>query len=463
MWSVHAPLRAFWRRDRMDDELAEEIGTHLELRRQALIEHRAGRRGRGGRGAPAVRERHGRARAIARSVGQPAPHRLRQDLTFGVRMIGADARAERGRGADRRARRRHQLRDLRLRHQPAPRARSSRTPTRWSGSTTAGRCSVRPIRTTWTTAIEPRAFTDLAAFAVDQGRGRDRAAQAGADPARCWRPATTSPRCRCERPSAARSDPRTICPPLGTATAVVSDGFWAPPVQSRSRDPRADHRAELQAVHHRRRAAGGVQRRANAGQQPVSSRHLAAVVDAAAARGLATPGWWSARPGGDCRPSDGCATASRWLRRGRRSRAVAAAMDREYPEKRHPRAPWVARVTDFDPPLPADRRRHRDAVLLATAAMLVLLIAGANVGRPADRACVGAAPRGRGAAGARAPGARESSGSSWSKARCWSLIGTLIGWLVASWGIQAALSSGASETLAWSFTPNVWTSSSRSC
>ena len=32
------PLRTFLRRDRLDDELAEEIGVHIDLRRRALIE-----------------------------------------------------------------------------------------------------------------------------------------------------------------------------------------------------------------------------------------------------------------------------------------------------------------------------------------------------------------------------------------------------------------------------------------
>jgi hypothetical protein len=37
MGSVLRRLRALWRRDRLDDELAEEIGTHIELRRHELI------------------------------------------------------------------------------------------------------------------------------------------------------------------------------------------------------------------------------------------------------------------------------------------------------------------------------------------------------------------------------------------------------------------------------------------
>ena len=40
-----------------------------------------------------------------------------------------------------------------------------------------------------------------------------------------------------------------------------------PPVQSRPRDPRPDHRTELQAVHHRRGSARTLQRRTDAGRQ----------------------------------------------------------------------------------------------------------------------------------------------------------------------------------------------------
>ena len=38
MLSVLRRLVAFFRRDRLDDDLAEEIRLHLELRRQALVD-----------------------------------------------------------------------------------------------------------------------------------------------------------------------------------------------------------------------------------------------------------------------------------------------------------------------------------------------------------------------------------------------------------------------------------------
>ena len=39
MMSVIRRLLTFFRRDRLDDELAEEIRLHLDLRRRALVEH----------------------------------------------------------------------------------------------------------------------------------------------------------------------------------------------------------------------------------------------------------------------------------------------------------------------------------------------------------------------------------------------------------------------------------------
>ena len=87
MGSVVRRLRAFLRRDRLDDELAEEIGTHIELRRRALIEQGwpareaaiEARRQFGNVTAAREQSRDHWSNALLTAFGQ--------DVRFGVRMI----------------------------------------------------------------------------------------------------------------------------------------------------------------------------------------------------------------------------------------------------------------------------------------------------------------------------------------------------------------------------------------
>src|SRR5688572_12601676 len=88
MGSVMRRLRALWRRDRLDDELAEEIGTHIELRRQELIAQ-----GWPPSGAAAeARRQFGNVTALREQSRDqwisPLLTAFAQDLRFGVRMIG---------------------------------------------------------------------------------------------------------------------------------------------------------------------------------------------------------------------------------------------------------------------------------------------------------------------------------------------------------------------------------------
>src|SRR5687768_8636643 len=87
MWSLIRWLRAFLRRDRLDDELAEEIGVHLDLRRRALIE----------RGIPAdlagceARRQFGNVLAVREQSREhwsnAALSGLAQDVKSGARMM----------------------------------------------------------------------------------------------------------------------------------------------------------------------------------------------------------------------------------------------------------------------------------------------------------------------------------------------------------------------------------------
>ena len=78
---------AMFRRDRLDDELAEEIGQHIELRRQALVE-----RGMDPRQADwEARRAFGNVTAIREETrdmwGFPSVDTLAQDLRYGVRLL----------------------------------------------------------------------------------------------------------------------------------------------------------------------------------------------------------------------------------------------------------------------------------------------------------------------------------------------------------------------------------------
>ena len=200
----------YFKRGRLDDELAEEISTHIDLRRRALIEQ----------GWPApeaaaeARRQFGNVtavpRAIARSLGQRPPHSVRAGCEIRREDDDACARPERDRRADHHARCRHQRRDLRLRHQPAPRSRSAarRHPRLAGRRPAAARADVSGLRGLPRSDAGVHRSRDVRG---DEGRSPlrpDRPSRGS--PARCWPRATTSPRFRCRRPLAARSGRRTI-------------------------------------------------------------------------------------------------------------------------------------------------------------------------------------------------------------------------------------------------------------
>jgi predicted permease len=86
--AIRSRLRALFRRDRLDDELAEEIGLHLELRRQALMDEGMDPR----EAEREARRQFGnvtRKREEAREMwGFPAFDTVVQDLRYGARLLG---------------------------------------------------------------------------------------------------------------------------------------------------------------------------------------------------------------------------------------------------------------------------------------------------------------------------------------------------------------------------------------
>ena len=248
--------------------------------------------------------------------------------------------------------------------------------------------------------------------------------------------------------------PQDDLPPIGTATAVLSDGFWS---RRFNRDPAI--LGQTIELNFKPFTVVGVLPATFKGlRTPDGNPYLPDIwvplwtlpqLEAGNTRLVERTTWWGLQSIGRLRDGVTLAQARAQIA------AVAAAMDQEYTEKRHPRAPWIARVTDLDPRFLRTNEGTAMAVLM-TAAMLVVLIACANV---AGLLMARASARRREVA------VRLSLGASRMRIirqflverALLSLVGTLAGWLAASWTLQAALSSGSSEALTWSLAPNGWT------
>ena len=154
--------------------------------------------------------------------------------------------------------------------------------------------------------------------------------------------------------------------PIGSGSSVATAMCWAEPSSSISSHSRSSASC--------RRTSAARASRAAAHTRPTSGcRSGATPCSNPAARC-----WKVARCGGVCSRSAGFETALACRRHGREVKAVAAALDAEYPGQRHARGPRVWRVTDFDPGV----LRGQEATMLGiagAATMLVMLIACGNV------------------------------------------------------------------------------------
>jgi hypothetical protein len=249
MWPALRRLRALLRRDRLDDELAEEISTHIDLRRRTLIEQ--------GWPAPAAaaeaRRQFGNVTAVREQSrdhwGSALLTAFVQDVRFGLRMITRVPALSAtvvliitiGAGINSAI---FVFATNLLRAPDVPHADRLV----WLDD---GRPLLGP---TYPDYVDYRdrtqAFSDLATFAVTRVAVRAGSTHMGT--------------------SASGHRPHVRATGRSSADRNRDGGgerqFLEPKVQSRPRDPRPDHRVEFQAVHHRRSSSRDVQRPAHAGR-----------------------------------------------------------------------------------------------------------------------------------------------------------------------------------------------------
>ena len=383
MLHIMRRLLSFFRRGHLDDELAEEIRLHLELRQRALMD---------GGMPPADAEREARRQfgnvmAIRERTrdqwGSVAVAAFLQDVRFGARMLARSpglsvvvvltiAFGSFLNGAVF-----LQLNDTFLRAPDLPNAETLV----WlddGGPRMGG--------TTYPDYVDYRdrvPAIDLAVFAG--GGNNNRAAvgntvAAGTDARPVSVVLATGNYFRVLQAPAALGrtfDPSEDLPPLGTPVAVVSDAYWQ---RQLGRDSDVLGRT-IQLNFKPFTIVGVMPPNFSGARQPGGRAYTPDIWVPIWCHPLLEPGstllqgrtmWWGLQSIGRLRDGVGIPQARAEVK------AVAAALDTEYPGQRHARAPRVWRVTDFDPGV----LRGQEAIMLGiagAATLLVMLIACGNV------------------------------------------------------------------------------------
>jgi macrolide transport system ATP-binding/permease protein len=383
MLPIMRRLRSFFRRGHLDDELAEEIRLHLELRQRALIE---------GGMAPAdadreARRQFGNIMSIRERTrdqwGSVAVAAFLQDVRFGARMLARSpglsvvivltiAFGSFLNGAVF-----LQLNDTFLRAPDLPNAKTLV----WlddGGPRTGG--------TTYPDYVDYRdrvPAIDLAVFAGGGNTNRvavGSTVAAGADARPVSVVLATGNYFRVLQAGAALGrtfDPSEDRPPLGTPVAVVSDAYWQ---RQLGRDSDVVGRT-VQLNFKPFTIVGVMPPNFSGARQPGGRAYTPDIWVPMWCHPRLEPGskllqgrtsWWGLQSIGRLRDGVGIPQARAEVK------AVAAALDTEYPGQRNARAPRVWRVTDFDPGV----LRGQEAIMLGiagAATLLVMLIACGNV------------------------------------------------------------------------------------
>lgn len=381
---LHRLRRLLWffRRDRLDDELAEEIRLHLDLRRRALIEggmppadaDREARRQFGN--VMAIRER---SRDQWGSVALAA---FVQDVRFGTRMLARSPGLSLvvvltiAFGAGLNGAVFLQLNDTFLRAPDLPDAKTLV----WlddGGPRMGG--------TTYPDYIDYRDRVPAIDLALFAGANKNTVAvgntvKAGTDAQPVSVVLATGNYFRVLQARAALGrtfDPSEDLPPLGTPVAVVSDAYWQRQL-GRDRDVLG---RTIQLNFKPFTIVGVMPPTFSGARQPGGRASTPDIWVPIWCHPLLEPGsqllqgrttWWGLQSIGRLRDGVGIPQARAEVR------TVAAALDTEYPGQRVARAPRVWRVTDFDPGV----LRGQEAAMLgiaSAATMLVMLIACGNV------------------------------------------------------------------------------------
>ena len=444
-------LLSFFRRNRLDDELQEEIALHLELRQRALMAdglpreeaERAARRQFGN--VTAIRER-------ARDQwGSPAAAAFLQDVTFGARLmtrspgLSAVVMLTIALGAGVNAALFLMLNNLLLRTPDLPASHALV----WLDD---GRPLVGP---TYPDYVDYRdrtpAFSDLAAYATVNVGARRRGDE---QPTRIRAVLASGNYFSVLQTAAALGrtfGPADDLPPLGTATVVLSDAYWA---RRFNRDPGVlDQTLEL---NFKAFTIVGVLPPGFSGGADRQRKSLCAGSVRAALVHAAARAWRrAAQRANDLVGAAGDRACARW--RVSRTGACADCGGGDGPRRRASRAtprPSALAVARDRPRHAGARRRaghcHR---CLGIASLFVLLIACANVAglllaRAAGRRREIAVRLSLGAGRARVVRQFLAEGLLLATA------GTLLGCLAASWVLQAALAFGGTQPTSWSFAPD---------